>query len=150
MWRCWFWIQTPKIHFWANLAPKSQSWSFCLKIGTRGISRMLILIPKLVFWISKSKFPFGQIWTKKVKVVRFSLKLAHMVSSGSWFLFQHWFSEFQNLNSFLGKNTPKKANYSFLLKIDTQSIMRMLILIPTLVFSNFRPRTLGYWLLLWD
>ena len=39
----------PKIHFWANLGQKTQSCLFCLKIGTHGISRMLILISILVF-----------------------------------------------------------------------------------------------------
>ena len=66
-----FWNSDPKIHFWANLGPKIQSCPFCLKIGTHGISRMLILIPTLVLWISNFKFLFGQIWTKKVKVVHF-------------------------------------------------------------------------------
>ena len=66
-----FWNSDPKIQFWANLGPKIQSCPFCLKIGTHGISRMLILIPTLVLWISNFKFLFGQIWTKKVKVVRF-------------------------------------------------------------------------------
>ena len=98
-----FWISNPKIHFWANLGSKSQSCPFCLKIGTKGISRMLILIPTLVLWISNSKFPFGQIWVKKVKVVRFVWRLAHMVSRGCWFLFQHLFSEFQTKSQFLGK-----------------------------------------------
>ena len=32
-----------------------------------------------------------------------------MVSQGCWFLFQHWFSEFQILISFLGKFGPKKS-----------------------------------------
>ena len=75
-----FWNSNPKIHFWANLGPKIQSCPFCLKIGTHGISRMLILIPTLLFWISNPNFLFGQIWTKKVKVVRFNWKLTHMVS----------------------------------------------------------------------
>ena len=70
----------PKIHFWANLGPKTQSCPFCLKIGTHGISRILILIQTLVFWISNPSFPFGQILAKKVKVVRFNWKLVHMVS----------------------------------------------------------------------
>ena len=74
-----FWNFDPKIYFWANLGPKIQSCPFCLKIGTHGISRMLILIPTLVFWISNPNFLFGQIWAKKVKVVRFNCKLAHMV-----------------------------------------------------------------------
>ena len=41
---------TQKSIFWANLGQKSQSCSFCLKIGTHGVSRMLILIPTLIFW----------------------------------------------------------------------------------------------------
>ena len=83
-----FWNSDPKIHFWANLGPKIQSCPFCLKIGTHGISRMLILIPTLVFWISNPNFLFGQIWAKKVKVVHFNWKLAHLVSWGCGFLFQ--------------------------------------------------------------
>ena len=35
--------------FWANLGQKIQSYLFCLKIGTNGISKMLILILTLVF-----------------------------------------------------------------------------------------------------
>ena len=66
-----FWNFDPKIHFWANLGPKIQSCLFWLKIGTHDISRMLILIPTLVLWISDFKFLFRQIWTKKIKVVRF-------------------------------------------------------------------------------
>ena len=44
-----------KIHFWSNLDQKSQICPFCLKIGTLGILRMRILIPRLVFWILKPK-----------------------------------------------------------------------------------------------
>ena len=75
-----FWNFDPEIHFWENLGPQTQICPFCLKMGTHGISRMLILIPTLVFWISNPNFLFGQIWAKKVKVVRFNLKLVHMVS----------------------------------------------------------------------
>ena len=57
-----FW---PKIYFWASLGQKSQSCLFCLKIGTHGNSRMLILIPALVFSIFNSKSIFGQSWAKK-------------------------------------------------------------------------------------
>ena len=35
--------------FLGKFGPKSQSYQFCLKIGTHGIWRMLILIPTLVF-----------------------------------------------------------------------------------------------------
>ena len=81
-------IPNPDLDFW-NLGPKIQSCPFCLKIGTHGISKMLILIATLVFWISNPNFLFGQIWAKKVKVVRFNWKLAQMISRGCWFLFQH-------------------------------------------------------------
>ena len=53
-----FWNCNPKIHFWANLGPKSQCCSFYLKIDTYGISRMLILIPTLVSWNSDPKIHF--------------------------------------------------------------------------------------------
>ena len=32
----------PRVHFMANLNQKSQSYPFCLKIGTRGILRILV------------------------------------------------------------------------------------------------------------
>ena len=68
------------------------------------------------FRISNPKSMFGQIWAKKVKVVRFAWKLAHKVSPGCWSLFQHKFSEFQNLNQFLSKFGSKKSKLSILAK----------------------------------
>ena len=56
----------PKINFWANLGPKSQSCLFCMKIGTYDISRMSILFPTLVFWISYQRSIFKQTWTWKL------------------------------------------------------------------------------------
>ena len=103
-----------------------------------------------IFELKFLKFLFGQIWAKKVKVVRFVWKIVHMVPSGCWFLFWHYFSEFQNLNLFLRKFSLKKSNYQFLLKIGTETIMRMLILIPTLVLPNLKPKSLGYWFLFWE
>ena len=70
--------------FWANLGQKSQRFLICQKIDTHGITRMLILLSIFIFWISNSKFLLGQIWAKKVKVVRFAWKLAHIVSRGCW------------------------------------------------------------------
>ena len=118
-----------QIYFWSNLGQKSQHCPFCLKIGTQGISTMLIFIPTLVFWLSnpKSSFGrdaisrmliliptlvfsisnpdciFGQIWVEKVKVVGFTWKLAHMLSQGSWFLFPQQFSQFPILIVFFVK-----------------------------------------------
>ena len=134
-----FWNSDRKINFWANLGRKSQSCSFCLKICTHGISRMLILIPTLVFWISNPKSIFGQIWAKKVKVVRFTWKLAHMVSS-EWFLFQHYFSEFPTLSLFLGIFWPKSQSCLFCLKTGMHGILSILLLIPKLIFSTSKPR----------
>ena len=107
-----FWNFDPKIHFWANLGLKSQRFPFCQKIGTRGISKILILIPTLVSGISNPNFLFGQIWNKKIKVVRFFWKLARMPSWLCWFLFQYFFSEFLTLNPFLGKFRPRKSKWS--------------------------------------
>ena len=78
-----FWSQNLS---WANLGRKRKSFFFCLKIGTNSISRMLI---PLSTWISNPKPIFGQIWAKKVKVIHFCWKLAHIVSWGCWFLFWH-------------------------------------------------------------
>ena len=44
-----FWNSDPKTDFWANVSQKNQSCSSYLKIGTHGISRMLVLTPTLVF-----------------------------------------------------------------------------------------------------
>ena len=129
-----FWNSDPKIHFWANLDWKSKSCPFFLKIGTHGILMMLILIPTLVFWISDPKSIFGKIWAKKVKVVQFGWKLAHRVSWQCWFLFRHYFSQFPTN---LGR---KIQSYSFWLKIGTHGILRMLILIPTIVFWTANPK----------
>ena len=54
----------------AKFMPKIQSCPFWLKIGSYGISRMLILFPILVFWISNPQSISGQIWAKKIKVCR--------------------------------------------------------------------------------
>ena len=64
------------------LSRKSQSFPFCLKTGSQRVSRMLILIPTLVLWISNPKSIFGQIWAKKALVVYFSSNLSHRVSWG--------------------------------------------------------------------
>ena len=164
-------------------------------MGTHDILAMLILIPTLVFWISDPKFIFGQICSKKVKVVKFGWKLTHRVSRRCWFLFRHYFSQFPTLNPFLDKFGSKNSklfiltknwhtwyirdadSYSdniffelptlnpFLGKFGLKksklfvlpenwhtrtykhSILKMLILISILVFSNFKPKSWGCWFL---
>ena len=84
-----FWISNPKIHFWANLGSKSQSCPFCLKIGTHGISRMLILIPTIIFWNSMPKIYFWANLGQKIQSCAFWLKIGTHGISWSWFLFWH-------------------------------------------------------------
>ena len=132
-WKCRFRIFDPKIQFWANLCPKSQSCLFYLKIGTLVISRFLILVPILVFWISKPKSIFGQSQIEKLKVVQFGWKLTQRMSRRCWFLFQHYVSQFPTLNPLLVKFGPKSSK-SFWLKIGTHGISRNLILILITVF----------------
>ena len=110
------WNSDSTIHFCANLGWKSQSCPFFLKIGTRSILMMLILIITLVFWISDPKSIFGKIWTKKVKDVQFGWKVAHRVSRRSWFLFRHYFSQFSTLNPFLDKFGSKYSKLFILTK----------------------------------
>ena len=50
-----FWNSDLKFNFWANLGRKSKKFLFCLKIDTHSISRMLIFIQILDFWISSPK-----------------------------------------------------------------------------------------------
>ena len=126
-----FWNSDPKIHFWANLGPKIQSCPFCLKIGTHGISRMLILIPTLVFWISNSNFLFGQIWAKKVKVVE-NWRPWHLDDADSYSNIS--FLNFRPQIHFWANLGQKSQNCPVWLKIGTQSVLTMLILIPTLFF----------------
>ena len=140
----------PETHFWANLGQKSQSYQFCLKIGTQSLSRMLILILSLVFWNSYPRFILGQIWAEKVKVVCFAWKLAYGISWGCWVLLRHYFSEFPTLNPFLGKFGLKKLKLLVCLKSNTCSISRMLIPFLMLIFSNFKPKSRVCWFLFWD
>ena len=148
-----FWISNPKIVFWANLGQNSQSCPFCLKIGTHGISSKLILIPTVVFWISKEKSIWGKFGPKKsklsvlsenwytwyledadpffnicflnfkpktyfwsnlgqkIQICPFYLKIG--THSRCRFLFRNYFSEFYNLNPFLGRVSPRKWNCLF-------------------------------------
>ena len=103
--------------FFATSGRNSQSCLFCQKIDTHGISRMLIFIPKLVFWISNPKSIFAEIWTKINKVVRFVWKLAHKVSRECRFLFQNQFSDIRNLSL---ENADFYSDISFL-KFQTKS-----------------------------
>ena len=136
-----FWNSDPKIHFWANLGRKIQSCRFFLKTGTHDTLTMLILIPTLVFWISHPKSIFGQTLAKNVKVDCFAWKLVHMFSWGYWFLFQHWFSEFQNPNPFLGKFGPKNSKLSSLAENWRTECLDDVDLLPTLLFSVSNPKS---------
>ena len=129
----------PWMIFWTNFW-KIQSCSFWLKIGTHGISRMLILIPTIFFWIANPNSFLRQIWSEKVKAVCFAWKLAHMhihtqdledVDS----YFDISFLKFRtknlrmlililrldaNLNSFFGQIWVKKLNSPLCLEAGTR------------------------------
>ena len=64
-------VQT-KNSFLSKFGPKSESCQFCLKVGTHGISRKLIVIRTLVFWISNQKSILGKFGPKKSKLSAFS------------------------------------------------------------------------------
>ena len=96
-----------------------------MKIGTRSISRMLIFIPTLRFWIPNPNSIFEQTWAEKFRVVRFARKLAHIISLGCWFLLRHYFSEILTL------------------------VSRMLIFILTLFFWHSKPKSLFWANLSW-
>ena len=120
-----FWNSDPKILFWTNLGRKILSCSFWLKIGTHGISRMLILISTIVFWIANPKSIFGQIWAEKVKAVCFAWNLAH----------PHIHTQYlENVDSYFDISFLKFQTY----------ILRMLILILRLVFWNTKPKSI-FW-----
>ena len=84
-----FWKFRSQNPFQVNLGRKSQSCLFCLKIGTHAISRMLILIPTIVFSISKPKSFLGKFRPKKSKLsilaesyLFFTKMGTHIVSRG--------------------------------------------------------------------
>ena len=70
----------PYFHFWVNLSQTIKSCPFCLKTGTKAISRMLILILTFVFWNSKSKSIFRENLNQKSQIVYFAWMLTHRVS----------------------------------------------------------------------
>ena len=74
-----YWMQLGNF---PKFRPEKSKCSVLPETGTHDILRMMTLLPTLVFWIFNPKSISGQIWAKKVKVVRFAWKLAHMVSPG--------------------------------------------------------------------
>ena len=144
-WKCRFRIQiyifeilTPKIYFWANLSPKIQGCLFCLKIGTHSISRMLIPNPDLDFWKFHPKINFWENLRPKNQSCPFCLKIgAHNV----WKIFYSPKSEldfwnFDTKTHFWASLGPKIQICRFCLKNGTQSISRMLIPNPRLIFES--------------
>ena len=142
--RCWFVFQHqfsefPTLNlFSGKFGLKNQSCSSYLKIGPRVISKMLILIPILVFWISKPKSIFWENLGRKSKSCPFWLNI--VTQSISRMLIRiltlaFWVS---NPKLVFGQIWAKKKN-KVVQKIDAQSISRMLILVPTWVFSISNP-----------
>ena len=91
------------------------------------ILRMLILIPISVFSISNLKSIFGQIWRGKVKVFCFDWKLKDTHTHSCTRTHTHTYTH-----------------------TNTHSVSEMLILISTLVFSNFKSKYVRYWFLFFE
>ena len=66
----------PQNPFLGKFGLKMSNCPFCLKIGTHGISRMLILIPTLIFWNSNPKIYFWANLGQKSQSCAFCLKIA--------------------------------------------------------------------------
>ena len=113
-------LQNP---FFSKFGPKSQSYLLCLKIGTH-VSRILILIPALVFWISNRK-SIEQIWTKKSKLPILHENWHAWCIEDADSYFDISFCKFQNLNPFLGRVRPRMWSYPF--DMVTHVISRVLI-----------------------
>ena len=134
-----FSFSNPKFIFEQIWDKKSQSCPFCLKIGTCGIWRMLILIPKLVFWNARPTSIFDKFGRKKSKlpILAETLHTKYLEDANSY-------SDFSSLNcktwihfGQIGAVKFKVAHFGWKLP---HSISRMLILIPTLVFSISNPK----------
>ena len=120
-----FWNSDPKIHSWASLDRKSQSCPFCKKIGKHGISRMLILIPTLVFWIpnlnsfwanlgqNSQNCPFG-LKTGTQSISRMSILIPTFVFRNS-----------KPKSIFWTNFSSKKLNCIVCLEAETHSVLSM-------------------------
>ena len=62
---------------WAYNIIEKKLKLFVLPENWQSVSRIMILIPTLVFWISNPKSIFVEIWSEKVKTICFAWKLAH-------------------------------------------------------------------------
>ena len=102
-----FWNSYPKINFRVNLGRKSKKYPFYLKIGTHGISTMLVFIPTLVFWILNLKSIFGQFGPKnsELSVLPKTLEAEYLEDANSY-------SEIPNLNPFFGQISIEKFELS--------------------------------------
>ena len=129
---------------------KSQSYQFCLKIGTNGIWRILILIPTLVFRICNHKAIFGQIWRTSLQLSVLTEKwhTEHLEDTDSYFVIS--FLNFLPEIYFWANLGWKSQSCLFCLKVPIRSISRMLIPILVLVFLNFKPKSRVCWFLFWD
>ena len=95
-----------------NLGRKIQNFLFCLKIGTHGISRMLILFPTLVFQMSKPKILFWANLGQKSESCQFCLKVGTHGISRKLIVIRTLVFWISNQKSILGKFGPKKSKLS--------------------------------------
>ena len=108
-------------------------------MDTQTMVRMLILISTLIFSISSPKSIFRLIWAKKIKIIMFiilfSANRLHYFSLGVlWTLcciYVLW-----------ACNTIENKSKLFFLPENRQSILRIMILIPILVFWISNPKSI--------
>ena len=113
---CWFlfrqyFFEFPALYlFLGKFGLKNSNLSVCLKIGAHCISKMLILIPTLVFWILNPNFLSGKFGPKKSKLSVLTEKWH------TWYLgkcrFQIRTLKFQPQNFLGGKFRSKKSKVS--------------------------------------
>ena len=129
------WNFDPKLYFWANFAPKSQSCPFCLKNGAHSISRKLISNPDLDFWNFDPKIHFWTNVCPQIQSCPFCLKIDTHGISKMLILISTLVLGISNPYFIFGQKCL------VWLKIGTQSVSTMLILIPTLLFSVSNPKS---------
>ena len=117
-----FFVSDEKHTFWENLVQKIKIVSLCWNLVHR-----IIRISKIPWWCSLFSFStgnnlFGQVWSKKLKL---------LVYTESWYLDQFEYAKFRDgvhffyfqlEIPFLGKFGPKTQNCQFRLKFGTRLI----------------------------
>ena len=147
-----FWNSDPKDHFREYLGWKSQSYPFCRKTGTHGISRMLILlIPTLVFWISNRKSIFGQVCAEKLKAVPFAWNLEVLIPNPDLNVWNSDAKTHFGLKKSKLSVLPDNWHTWYLERDDSESEVRFLKFLHQNPFlGRFASKKQSLFILIWD